>query len=182
MYFVKNNCQKLKCLLFSVKSLKFKLFNKQKIYLITMAQKDLIPIRTKDEAIRIGSMGGKKSGEARRKKRDLKQCFEIGLEFLTKKTSNEFKNAGNDKQAEIIAKIGVAAYSMLEIAVSKKANQQTKLKAWEAICDRVEGKPINKSIIDANVKSDITLLSDEEQDIIKKHIKKEADKLINLKK
>jgi len=144
-------------------------------------EKNLIPIRTKSEARKIGSMGGIKSGEVRREKRDLKQCFEIGLEFLTKKTSDELKSAGDEKQAEIVAKIGVAAYSMLKIAVSKRANEQTKLNAWEAICDRMEGKPVNKSIIDANVKTDMTSLSDEERDIIKKHIEKEA-KTMNSKK
>lgn len=147
-----------------------------------MAQKDLIPVRTKEEAKKIGKLGGIKSGEVRREKRDLKQCFEIGLEFLTKKTSDELKSAGDDKQAEIVAKIGVAAYSMLKIAVSKKANERTKLNAWEAICDRMEGKPVNKSIIDANVKTETTVLTEEEKQIIERQIKKEADKITNSKK
>lgn len=137
--------------------------------------------RSKEEVKQMASNGGKKSGEVRREKRDLKQCFEIGLEFLTKKTSDELKEAGDEKQAEIVSKIGVAAYSMLKIAVSKKSNEQTKLNAWEAICDRMEGKPVNKSIIDANVKTDMTSLSDEERDIIKRHIEKEA-KTMNSKK
>jgi len=145
-------------------------------------EKNLIPIRTKSEARKIGSMGGIKSGEVRREKRDLKHCFEIGLEFLTKKTSDELKSAGDDKQAEIVAKIGVAAYSMLKIAVSKRANEQTKLNAWEAICDRMEGKPISKSVIDANVKTETTVLTEEEKQIIERQIKKEADKLTNSKK
>jgi hypothetical protein len=149
-----------------------------------MAQKDLIPMnkRTKEEVKQMTSNGGKKSGEVRREKRDLKQCFEIGLEFLTKKTSDELKSAGDDKQAEIVAKIGVAAYSMLKIAVSKRANEQTKLNAWEAICDRMEGKPISKSVIDANVKTETTVLTEEEKQIIERQIKKEADKLTNSKK
>ena len=134
------------------------------------------------EAQQMGKIGGIKSGEVRREKRDLKQCFEIGLEFLTKKTSDELKSAGDDKQAEIVAKIGVAVYSMLKIAVSKKANEQTKLNAWEAICDRMEGKPVNKSIIDANVKTETTVLTEEEKQIIERQIKKEADKITNSKK
>jgi hypothetical protein len=145
-------------------------------------EKNLIPIRSKSEARKIGSMGGIKSGEVRREKRDLKQCFEVGLEFLTKKTSDELKSAGDDKQAEIVAKIGVAAYSILKIAVSKRANEQTKLNAWEAICDRIEGKPISKSVIDANVKTETTVLTEEEKQIIERQIKKEADKLTNSKK
>lgn len=149
-----------------------------------MAQKDLIPMnkRTKEEAKQMSSNGGIRSGAVRREKRDLKRCFEIGLEFLTKKTYSELKSAGDDKQAEIVANIGVAAYSMLKIAVSKKANEQTKLNAWEAICDRMEGKPVNKSIIDANVKTETTLLTEEEKQIIKRQIEKEADKITNSKK
>ena len=144
-------------------------------------EKNLIPIRSKDEARKIGSKGGINSGKARREKRDLKRCFEIGLEFLTKKTSDELRSAGDKTQAEIVAKIGVAAYSMLKIAVSNKANEQTKLNAWEAISDRIEGKPVNKSIIDANVKTETTVLTEEEKQIIERQIKKEADKITNSK-
>lgn len=149
-----------------------------------MAAKDLIPLpqRSKEDQYKIRSMGGKKGSEVRREKRDLKQCFEIGLEFLTKKTSDELKEAGDEKQAEIVSKIGVAAYSMLKIAVSKKSNEQTKLNAWEAICDRMEGKPVSKTVIDANVKTETTVLTEEEKQIIKRQIEKEADKITNSKK
>lgn len=46
-----------------------------------MAQKDLIPFnkRSKDEAKKINSKGGKASGVARRKKRDMRQCMELLL-------------------------------------------------------------------------------------------------------
>lgn len=128
------------------------------------------------------SNGGIKSGIARREKRDLKRCLEIGIEFLTKKSSDELKNAGDNKQAEIVAKIGVAAYSMLKIAVSKKASEQTKLNAWESICDRIEGKPISKTVINANVKTETMVLTEEEKQIIKRQIEKEADKINNSKK
>lgn len=168
----------------SIKKLQLELFDQQKIYLITMARKDLVNIakRSIDEQHKIRSMGGIKSGEVRREKRDLKRCFEIGLEFLTKKTSDELKEAGDEKQAKIVSEIGVAAYSMLKIAVSKRAKDQTKLNAWEAICDRMEGKPVSKTLIDANVKTETTVLTEEEKQIIEKQIKKEADKITNSKK
>jgi DNA-binding Xre family transcriptional regulator len=117
---------------------------------LTMARKDLIPIRTTEEAKTLGRLGGIQSGVARREKRDLRRCLEIGLEFLTKKTVSELELIGNKREAEIVAKIGVAAYSILKIAVSEKANEQTRLNAWEAICDRLEGKPITKNIIEQN--------------------------------
>ena len=143
-----------------------------------MAQKDLIPIRTKEEAIKIGRLGGIRSGVKRREKRDLKHFLEIGLELLTKSTSNELAATGDKIKAELIKKIGIVAYSMMEIAVSKKANEQTRLNALEAITDRIEDKPINKSIIDANVKSGMIPLSDEEREIITRQIEEQA-KFIN---
>lgn len=167
-----------------IRKLQLELFDQQKIYLITMARKDLIPMdkRSKEEVKKMASNGGKKSGEVRREKRDLKRCFEIGLEFLTKKTSDELAASGDEIQAKIVKEIGVAAYSMLKIAVDKKANHQTKLNAWEAICDRMEGKPISKSVIDANVKTETTILTEEEKKIIDKQIQKEAEKTLNSKK
>lgn len=47
-----------------------------------MAQKDLIPVtrRTKEEAKEISRRGGVASGEARRRKRDIKEYLDILLE------------------------------------------------------------------------------------------------------
>ena len=47
-----------------------------------MARKDLIPVtqRTKDEQKKIQRKGGKASGEARRRKRDIKEFLDILLE------------------------------------------------------------------------------------------------------
>jgi hypothetical protein len=145
-----------------------------------MAQKDLIPIRTKEQAIKIGRLGGIRSGVKRREKRDLKHFLEVGLELLTKSTSKELTAAGEEIKAELVKKIGIVPYSMLQIAVSKKANEQTRLNALEAINDRIEGKPINKSIIDANVKSGVIPLTDEEREIITRQIEEQAKFINNL--
>lgn len=149
--------------------------------LTNMARKDLIRIESTEQAQAFGRAGGIKSGIKRREKRDLKHFLEIGLELLTKSTSNELVAAGDKIKAELVKKIGIVAYSMMEIAVSKKANEQTRLNALEAITDRIEGKPINKSIIDANVKSGVIPLTDEEREIISKQIEQQA-RLINLNK
>lgn len=45
-----------------------------------MAERDLIPIRSEDEAKRKGKKGGIASGEARRKKKDLKECLKAILD------------------------------------------------------------------------------------------------------
>lgn len=44
-------------------------------------EKNLIPIRTESEAREKGSNGGKKSGEARRRKKSLKQTLQTALEL-----------------------------------------------------------------------------------------------------
>lgn len=146
-------------------------------------ESNLIPLyrQSKEKQREIRSMGGKQSGIKRREKRDLKHFLEIGLELLTKSTSKDLVVAGDKIKAELVKKIGIVAYSMMEIAVSKKANEQTRLNALEAITDRIEGKPINKSIIDANVKSGVIPLTDEEREIISKQIEQQA-RLINLNK
>lgn len=77
-----------------------------------MAKEDLIPIRSTEEAKEKGRAGGKKSGEARRKKKLLKETLEAMLEIEDKKgrTMQDaicialFKraNAGDTKAFEII--------------------------------------------------------------------------------
>ena len=61
-------------------------------------QDNLIPTtkRTKDEAREISKKGGVKSGEARRRKRDMRQCFE-----------SMFKTAAPDKIKKGIEKQGL---------------------------------------------------------------------------
>ncbi len=48
-----------------------------------MAQADLKPVRTKDEAKKRGANGGRASGVARRKKRDLRACLVALLDART---------------------------------------------------------------------------------------------------
>lgn len=45
-----------------------------------MARDDLKPVRSKDEAKKRGAAGGKKSGEARRRKKALRERLELLLE------------------------------------------------------------------------------------------------------
>ena len=140
---------------------------------------NLKKIRTSEEAKRIGSLGGIKSGEARREKRDLKKCFEIGLEALTAKVSKELYKSGDKDQSQLVNAIGVGAYSMLKIALDKKVSPQTRAKAWDSIFDRVEGKPITKNLLQANITSEIGVISEEDRDIIKNQINREANKIIS---
>lgn len=71
-----------------------------------MAQSDLIPIpdRTKEEQKRITTLGGIASGEARRRKRDLKALFEsIRDERIEVKMPDGTRKATTFDEAAVIA-------------------------------------------------------------------------------
>jgi len=144
-----------------------------------MARKDLIPLnkRTKEEVKKIASNGGKKSGEARRSKRDLKERFKLGLEVFAEMKAKQFKEAGRIEEAKLVKEMGLEVYSLLEIASDDSVlmDKRTKLAAINDIMDRTEGKPIQKSVLDANIGE--KELSEKEQELINRHLSKEVKKL-----
>lgn len=83
-----------------------------------MAQKDLKPVRSKDEAKTRGKNGGKKSGESRRKRKALKEQL-----LLLLKTGNA--------QKELCT-------ALLEKALSGD------VRAFEVIRDTIGEKPVDK--------------------------------------
>ncbi len=131
---------------------------------------------TEEEVRKIASNGGKKSVEARRKKKNLKERFKIGLEIFSEMKAKRLKELGDDEGAEIVKEIGIEIYTLLNI-VSEEKNSQTKISAINDILDRTEGKPVQKNVLDANITE--KELSDEEQKLIDRHLKKEAQKLNN---
>jgi len=143
-----------------------------------MAQKDLIPLnkRSKEDQYRIKQMGGIKSGEVRRKKRDLKERFKLGLEIFTELKARELKINGNEEAAKIVKEIGVETFTFLDILQDDKNSPQIKLQAINDILDRVEGKATQKSVIDASVNAEREL-SPKEIELIKRQLEKEAKKL-----
>lgn len=142
-----------------------------------MARKDLIPLnmRTKEEQKKIVTKGGIKSGEARRRKRDLKERFKLGLEIFTELKVKKLKELGNEEAAKIVKEIGIETFTLLDIVSDEKNNAQVKLSAVNDILDRIEGKPVQKNVLDANVHEQE--LSDKEKELIKRHLEKEAKKL-----
>jgi hypothetical protein len=78
-----------------------------------MAQKDLIPMskRTKEEVKAIASRGGIKSGVARKKKKELKERFKLGLEIFTELKARELKLNGNEEAAKIVKEIGLETFT-----------------------------------------------------------------------
>jgi hypothetical protein len=143
-----------------------------------MAQKDLIPMskRTKEEVKAIASRGGIKSGVARKKKKELKERFKLGLEIFTELKARELKLNGNEEAAKIVKEIGLETFTFLDILQDEKNSPQIKLQAINDILDRVEGKATQKSVIDASVNGEREL-SPKEIELIKRQLEKEAKKL-----
>jgi len=143
-----------------------------------MAEKDLIPMnkRTKEEQERIATQGGISSGIARKKKKELKERFKLGLEIFTKLKADELKKQGNKEAAEIVKEIGLEVFTFLDILNSDKDNSLVKLQAVNGVLDRIEGKATQKSVIDANINQDKEL-SPKEIELIKRQIEKQAKKL-----
>ncbi len=86
--------------------------------------------RTTEEQREIATMGGKASGEARRKKKELKEKLAIGLEYLTNLKAGEMP-----ENKDIIQEIGYDTFLVLkEIG---EGNLQAVDRAW----DRMHGRP-----------------------------------------
>lgn len=100
--------------------------------------KNLRPLntRTKAEQKAIATMGGKASGEARRKKRELKELLEIAL------SQPSDKNPDIDRWTEVT------------VALVKKA-MAGDTKAFELMRDTIGQKPTDK--IEADVKNDVNI-------------------------
>ena len=143
-------------------------------------KKNLIPLnkRTKEEQREICQKGAKKSTEVRRKKKDLKERFKIGLEFLASEKAKALKKSGQLEKAELVKEVGLEVYSLLEIANNTLIDEKVQASAWNDIMDRTEGKPVQKNILDATV-NETQELTDKEKELIDRQIAKQANKLKN---
>jgi hypothetical protein len=132
--------------------------------------------RSKEEVKQIAAKGGVNSGIARKKKKELKERFKLGLEIFTKLKADELKKQGNKEAAEIVKEIGLEVFTFLDILNNDKDNSFLKLQAVNGVLDRIEGKATQKSVIDANINQDKEL-SPKEIELIKRQIEKQAKKL-----
>lgn len=87
-----------------------------------MAKEDLKPVRSKDEAKERGKKGGIASGEARRKKKTIRETLEMML-------SGKLPDGATRQDAIVVA--------LLEKALSGD------VRAFEAIRDSIGEKPVN---------------------------------------
>ena len=97
--------------------------------------------RTTEEQRKIAIMGGKASGEARKKKKELRERIAIGLEYITNIKAKEIPE---DK--DIIKEIGYDTFIVLKEVMG--GNLQAVDRAW----DRLYGKP--QGSLDLTTKGD----------------------------
>lgn len=82
-------------------------------------EQNLKPVQTKSEARERGSKGGKASGEARRKKRSLREAMQTMLALeLSEKEINDLAKKGYDAQTQLDALTAAALMS------AKRGNSQ----------------------------------------------------------
>ena len=97
--------------------------------------KENLKVPTSEEAREYGKKGGKASGEARRKKKELKELLELAL-------SQPCKNSKDDNWTAITA-------ALIQKAVAGDT------KAYEVIRDTIGQKPTDK--IETEMKGDISI-------------------------
>ena len=101
---------------------------------------NLIPCRTKEEAKERGTNGGVKSGEARRKKKLLRELLN---ELMEKKN-----NLMLDENGDPMTNAAIMAVKAIDAASGGD------WKAWELVRDTAGQKPIEKVMV-AEVEADV---------------------------
>lgn len=102
-----------------------------------MAQKDLKPVRTKEEAKARGRAGGVKSGKVRKKKKQVKELLET---LLKCKPSEEQKTKIQEAFPDVDIK---TIEDVLNLSMINKGAAGD-VQAYNAVYDRVEGKAQQK--------------------------------------
>lgn len=114
---------------------------------------NLIPFdqRTEEEQRKIREMGGIASGEARKRKRDLKEIFEAAWKVTNK---IELKNIRKrlessedpmereilEDEMEVLMESGMQALILMRIATSLKASDPSKIAAVNTMLEHEHGK------------------------------------------
>ena len=119
--------------------------------------RNLIPTnrRSKEEAKEISRRGGIESGKARKKKKDLKEALEL---LLLRKPNAEVK-------AFIKSALGIDAESLFDamhIKQIEKAVKSGDTSAYNAVADRVMGKP-KQEIEQVNINKELPVTEEDEK-------------------
>ena len=116
-------------------------------------EENLIPFneRTEEEQKRIARMGGKASGEARRRKKTMKENLELLLTMSVGKGEKaDIEKGENIKE---YAKENVTVEQAMLIAQIQKALKGD-AQAFEMIRDLIGEKPVDKKEVSASVQHD----------------------------
>ena len=116
-------------------------------------EENLIPFneRTEEEQKRIARMGGKASGEARRRKKTMKENLELLLTMSVGK--GEKADIENGENIKDYAKENVTVEQAMLIAQIQKALKGD-TQAFEMIRDLIGEKPVDKKEVSASVQHD----------------------------
>lgn len=122
-------------------------------------EQNLIPFdeRTESEKRRIGTMGGQASGEARRRKRDIRLAMEALLE-------KSYKVSGGEKDGTEMSGAEAIALKQMEKALKGDA------KAFELVRDTAGQKPV-EVVEQVNVDAQYQ----EKMEMLKKYFGDESD-------
>lgn len=107
--------------------------------------------QNREEAKKNGAKGGRASGEARRRKKTMRENLEILLSMPLKKGKGADIDKGENMQEFTEQNLTVEQAMLL--AQIKKALKGD-LDSFEAIRDLVGEKPVNKSEVSASVKTE----------------------------
>ncbi len=115
-------------------------------------EQNLKPVQTKSEARERGSKGGKASGEARRRKRSLREAMQTMLALdLSEKEINDLAKKGYDAQTQLDALTAAALMS------AKRGNSQ----AFANVMRLLGEETLNIEIQDDSTKNMDNWLNDE---------------------
>ena len=115
-------------------------------------EQNLRPVQTKSEARERGSKGGKASGEARRRKRSLREAMQTMLALeLSEKEINDLAKKGYDAETQLDALTAAALMS------AKRGNSQ----AFANVMRLLGEETLNIEIQDDSTKNMDNWLNDE---------------------
>ncbi len=118
-------------------------------------EQNLKPVQTKSEARERGSKGGKASGEARRKKRSLREAMQTMLALeLSEKEINDLAKKGYDAQTQLDALTAAALMS------AKRGNSQ----AFANVMRLLGEETLNIELQDDSTKNMDNWLDNERED------------------
>lgn len=130
-------------------------------------QENLIPFseRTVEEQRKIAIMGGKASGEARRKKKTMKECYEYLMNSKYKGDISLLEQLGIEKE-EMSNKMAMITQMYLEV-MNKKSNNR--VQAFNSLMKFEEGIIDNQTATMPTININVVDNSNLEETMYKEH-------------